>query len=456
MGHATRPALASVETIAGAVAARAALLPAPRQPPSALQQLPPDTTRSPYDVPRGGPHEAPDGDLADGGRGFAGVRWEEPRAKRARVASQVRTDPLKGDPDKTVFVRNLAFRADEGALAEFFAQCGEIVDLRLGRDVESGRSRGYCHVAYSTAEAAEKALALHETTFYGRDIVVQMAKSDEERNADRDRRKEERRGRMPPPPPGGCWFCLSNEKDTHLVASIATESFIAMDKGGVVPDHCQVVPVEHTPSFAALSPSAADEIWRYLGAIRACLRAGGGGAPVPENAASPLDTTHAPGARGGPRELVAFERHLALRSKGGNHMHLNWSRTRGSRSKGEKDLRAGGEAARVRVGGGGGAGVGAGSADGDRVALRRRRVLRGAPAGRDGSVAKDRPGRAALDEFREGGAGAPAGVPRADELAELHGDGGEGDGARERVQGVVRDLRHHAGLVILRRVERWR
>ena len=91
-----------------------------------------------------------------------------------------------------MFVRNLAFRADEGALAEFFAQCGEIVDLRLGRDVESGRSRGFCHVAYSTAEAAEKALALHETTFYGRDIVVQMAKSDEERNADRDRRREEK------------------------------------------------------------------------------------------------------------------------------------------------------------------------------------------------------------------------------------------------------------------------
>ena len=323
-GHATRlVALASVGNDRKERWLHAlALLPASRQPPSALQQLPPDTTRSPYDArggANGGSTDAAGGDAAN----FAGVRWEEPRAKRARVASQVRTEPLKGDPDKTVYVRNLAFRADEGALAEFFAQCGEIADLRLGRDAESGRSRGFCHVAYSTAEAAEKALALHETTFYGRDIVVQMAKTEEERNADRDRRREEKRGRPPPPPPGGCWFCLSNEKDTHLVASIATESFIAMDKGGVVPDHCQVVPVEHTPSFAALSPSAADEIWRYLGAVRACLRAGGGGAPVPENAASPLDTVGVPGEMGGPRELVAFERHLALRSKGGNHMHLN-------------------------------------------------------------------------------------------------------------------------------------
>ena len=49
----------------------------------------------------------------------------------------------------------------------------------------------------------------------------------------------------------GCWFCLSNEKDLHLVASIATESFVSMDKAGVNSDHCQVVPVEHVPSFAA-------------------------------------------------------------------------------------------------------------------------------------------------------------------------------------------------------------
>ena len=183
----------------------------------------------------------------------------------------MRTDPLRGDPDKTVFVRNLNFRADEGALAEFFAQCGELADLRLGRDNESGRSRGFCHVAYTTTEAAEKALELNETTFYGRDIVVHMAKTEEERNADRDKRRAEKWDRPAPPPPGGCWFCLSNEKDTHLVASIATESFVAMDKGGVVPDHCQVVPVEHVPSFAALSPSAADEIWKYLGAIRTML-----------------------------------------------------------------------------------------------------------------------------------------------------------------------------------------
>jgi hypothetical protein len=318
-----------------------ALLPAAKQPPSALQQLPPDTTRNPYDAPPGGPNGGSGKNVNLYGRGeefnHAGIRWEEPKAKKARMAANVRTDPLRGDPDKTVFVRNLNFRADEGALAEFFAQCGELADLRLGRDNESGRSRGFCHVAYTTTEAAEKALELNETTFYGRDIVVHMAKTEEERNADRDKRRAEKWDRPAPPPPGGCWFCLSNEKDTHLVASIATESFVAMDKGGVVPDHCQVVPVEHVPSFAALSPSAADEIWKYLGAIRKCFRAGGGGAPVPTDAATPLDVTK-DGASGAPRELVAFERHLALRSKGGNHMHVNCVPVPADRAKKAKKI----------------------------------------------------------------------------------------------------------------------
>jgi RNA recognition motif-containing protein len=88
----------------------------------------------------------------------------------------------------------------------------------LGRG-DDGRSRGFCHVAYKTVDGAEKALQLSDTSFYGRDIVVQMAKSEEERNAERDAR---RANRPPPPPPQGCWFCLSNEKDTHLVASIAS------------------------------------------------------------------------------------------------------------------------------------------------------------------------------------------------------------------------------------------
>ena len=271
-----------------------ALAPAETMPPSALALHPADTTASPYALPvpppppRGGANGAPGG--GDGKRPFPGVdasefdhsalRWEDPRAKRARAAAAVDRRPLRGDVDKTVYVRNLNFRADEGAIGEFFGQCGALVDLRLGRD-DQGRSRGYCHVSFETAEAAAKALELTDSSFFGRDITVAMAKSEEQRNAERDERRgnDRRRNRVDGAPPTGCWFCLSNEKDTHLVASIARESFVSMDKGGLVPDHCQVVPVEHAPSFAAMPVSAAEEVWLYIQSVRKCLAAGGGGAP---------------------------------------------------------------------------------------------------------------------------------------------------------------------------------
>ena len=140
---------------------------------------------------------------ADAAFDHGAIRWEEPKAKRARLAAQIDRRPVQGDVDKTVYVKNLSYRAAEGALAEFFGQCGEIFDLRLGRD-DQGKSRGFCHVALKTTEAAEKALELNDSNFFGRDILVQMAKTEEQRNAERDeRRARERANRPPAAPPNG-------------------------------------------------------------------------------------------------------------------------------------------------------------------------------------------------------------------------------------------------------------
>ena len=46
--------------------------------------------------------------------------------------------------------------------------------------------------------------------------------------------------------------------------------------------------------------------------------------PAEEGEEAGLDGAAGEGkASGTPRELVVFERHLALRSKGGNHCHMN-------------------------------------------------------------------------------------------------------------------------------------
>lgn len=103
----------------------------------------------------------------------------------------------------------------------------------------------------------------------------------------------------PAAPVDGCWFCLSSAGvDVNLVASVGDESYVALDKGQISPTHALVVPIEHYPSLLSLPPAAADELLRYLSSLRAAFAAAGS-------------------------RLVGFERHLALRGKGGNHCHVN-------------------------------------------------------------------------------------------------------------------------------------
>tara|TARA_B110000093_G_scaffold166255_1_gene191467 strand:+ start:102 stop:686 length:585 start_codon:yes stop_codon:yes gene_type:complete len=131
----------------------------------------------------------------------ASVRWEDAAAKKTRLTAGTPDNkrPLKGDIALTVYVRNLNFRADENAVGSFFAGCGDIVDLKLGRG-EDGRSRGFCHVVFGSTEAVEKALGLTDNPFFGRDITVAMAKSEKERGDDRDaRRGTHRNGKYFPP-----------------------------------------------------------------------------------------------------------------------------------------------------------------------------------------------------------------------------------------------------------------
>ena len=274
--------------------------------PIKLCQMPPDSTPSPYAMAgvsnlqqnrggRGGGHQQnlkrelkPDWrDNAD--------------AKKKQRLEESQKRALVGDADKTIHVRNLDYRADEGAIAEYFGECGELADLRLGRDVETGRSRGFCKIAFKTKEGVDAALERDQQNFYGRDIRVQMDRQHQqsrqyngENNGSYDPNK-----RKPPPPPVSCWFCLSNNKDTHMIASIGNASFVAMDKGGLNPEHAQIVPIEHVAAFSMLPDETCEEVWSYLQGFRKFAEA-------TED-----------------RGVVAFERHLTLKNKGGNHMHLN-------------------------------------------------------------------------------------------------------------------------------------
>lgn len=75
-----------------------------------------------------------------------------------------------------VYVGNLSYRVKEYHLREFFSQFGEIKQLRIIKNHNTGRSKGFGFVTFSTSEAADKSLKSHGKDFEGRALVVRFAK----------------------------------------------------------------------------------------------------------------------------------------------------------------------------------------------------------------------------------------------------------------------------------------
>merc|ERR1712019_128399 len=70
-----------------------------------------------------------------------------------------------------VFVRGLPFATTEESLKKDFADCGEIVSLRMPLNDE-GSCRGIAFIKYSDKEGMDKAIAFNETDYGGRTISV--------------------------------------------------------------------------------------------------------------------------------------------------------------------------------------------------------------------------------------------------------------------------------------------
>lgn len=246
------------------------------------------------------------------------------------------------DSSRSVFVRNLPFEATYEDVASFFSQAGEVEDIRRQAQTDSGRPQPWCHVQFTEYGAVPAACALNGSRLMGREVCVATStplNKDQDKppaggQVPQDWRMEldglppgiyqqqqhgrqhggqrgrggargghQRQQRHPEPEPGkpveGCWFCLSSDQvDVDLVSSVGEEVYLALDKGPISPQHALIIPIEHHPSLAALPPAAAAEVGRYMSALRTAAASAG-------------------------KQLVGFERYLRLRSKGGNHTHIN-------------------------------------------------------------------------------------------------------------------------------------
>ncbi|PSC76403.1 Zinc finger CCCH domain-containing 64 [Micractinium conductrix] len=272
-----------------------ALTPAAQMTPEQLTVIPEGSTPCPYEI-ASKKRAAQEAEKEEAGLGNQDWRWQQRGAKRQQLApgerapiaapSLGRKDIVK-DKSKTAFVSNVAFRATEDDIVDYFSQCGTVVDVVRRTHAQTGRLNAFCHVQFDSEEALQQAIQLNGQPFMGRPLFIDAASSGAAAVARSAK------------PVEGCWFCLSNPNaDVELVASVGEECYVALDKGAITDQHCLMLPVEHFPCSLAAPTSTTEEMGRYLSALRTCFAAGG-------------------------KELVGFERYMALRKSGGNHCHLN-------------------------------------------------------------------------------------------------------------------------------------
>ena len=123
--------------------------------------------------------ERPRDEDRDGDRGDRGGRGE------------------RGEPNK-LFIGQLAFEAEEGDIQEKFGRYGEILNIQIIKDNQSGKSKGYGFIKFAETSDAEKVLR----TMDGAEICGRKCKLDRagggKQNSnrfDRDDRRGGGRGR---------------------------------------------------------------------------------------------------------------------------------------------------------------------------------------------------------------------------------------------------------------------
>lgn len=80
---------------------------------------------------------------------------------------------------RTLYVGNLPWATREEDLAEAFSQYGEVMNSRIIRDRQTGRSRGFGFVEVADEDAEAIISALNGKEFGGRVITVSEARDKE-------------------------------------------------------------------------------------------------------------------------------------------------------------------------------------------------------------------------------------------------------------------------------------
>lgn len=78
--------------------------------------------------------------------------------------------------NRQVYVGNFPYHVNEDDLEDLFTSFGTIEDIKIVKDFNSRRSKGFGFVTFADSKEARNALQVHGNDFQGRSIVVRIAK----------------------------------------------------------------------------------------------------------------------------------------------------------------------------------------------------------------------------------------------------------------------------------------
>ncbi len=81
-----------------------------------------------------------------------------------------------------IYVGNLSYDSGQLELENFFSQYGEVKEVKLISDRETGRSKGFGFVTFATVDAANASLKADGTELQGRKIRVNIANDEGQRS----------------------------------------------------------------------------------------------------------------------------------------------------------------------------------------------------------------------------------------------------------------------------------
>lgn len=86
--------------------------------------------------------------------------------KAAPRGSRPERPPRVNEPSYRIYIGNLPWQVDDSRLEQVFSEHGNVVSARVVYDRETGRSRGFGFVQFSTEAEVEDAIAALDGQVY--------------------------------------------------------------------------------------------------------------------------------------------------------------------------------------------------------------------------------------------------------------------------------------------------